>query len=346
MNLTNKACKTDNLQSRILWIDAVRGIAIILVVLGHCTPPFTKLIYGFHVPLFFLISGYVWNSHGSLEFRHSIKKYFARLIKPYFMLCSINLLIAVIIGLITDNNVPIGHYVIGILYSRGTTEWMPNCSPLWYLTAAFISFVIFNLISRLNSKIFIFMMILSGLLSTSLYYFKVVKLPWNIDTALMGVVFITCGYFVKKANIFDAIKGFDLIRKVVFVTGLIAIGIPMVIYNPIDTVDFDGNRYGNVLMMFIGAISIGLTLLYTCQTAKMTGIFSRYLVFMGRNTLFIMGFDYFTGSVASVALSHYGLNNWGSIFVVKMIALSFGILIWNGIVKVIRNEKIKNILSL
>lgn len=39
MNLTNKACKTDNLQSRILWIDAVRGIAIILVVLGHCTPP-------------------------------------------------------------------------------------------------------------------------------------------------------------------------------------------------------------------------------------------------------------------------------------------------------------------
>lgn len=66
-----------------------------------------------------------------------------------------------------------------------------------------------------------------------------------------------------------------------------------------------------------------------------------------KSTKFIMEFDYFTGSVASVALLYYGLNNWGSIFVVKMLVLSsFGILIWSGIVKAIRNEKIKNIMSL
>jgi fucose 4-O-acetylase-like acetyltransferase len=51
--------------NRILWIDVCRGIGILLVVLGHCDPFFNKYIYGFHMPLFFLLSGWLYNKQKS-----------------------------------------------------------------------------------------------------------------------------------------------------------------------------------------------------------------------------------------------------------------------------------------
>lgn len=45
---------------RIAWVDGLRGIAILLVVLGHVNPPFKKIIYGFHMALFFIISGFLF----------------------------------------------------------------------------------------------------------------------------------------------------------------------------------------------------------------------------------------------------------------------------------------------
>ena len=72
---------------RLEWIDALRGLGILLVVLGHVPPSYyiEKAIYGFHMPLLFILSGYLWKKSKSLK----IKKYFQRLIIPYFILCGI-----------------------------------------------------------------------------------------------------------------------------------------------------------------------------------------------------------------------------------------------------------------
>ena len=64
------------MQHRIDWIDALKGFAILSVVIGHCIadsissqtfPEYAALlqmmydaIYSFHMPLFFMISGYVF----------------------------------------------------------------------------------------------------------------------------------------------------------------------------------------------------------------------------------------------------------------------------------------------
>ena len=52
-------------KKRILWADYAKFVAIYLVVLGHADLPFgdsRNFIYLFHLPLFFLISGYFDNS--------------------------------------------------------------------------------------------------------------------------------------------------------------------------------------------------------------------------------------------------------------------------------------------
>ena len=58
------------------WIDSVKGLAIFLVIVGHCIDGYRdagifkqyllefnslhNFIYSFHMPLFFIISGYLF----------------------------------------------------------------------------------------------------------------------------------------------------------------------------------------------------------------------------------------------------------------------------------------------
>lgn len=123
---------------RIAWVDGLRGIAILLVVLGHVNPPFKKIIYGFHMALFFIISGFLFKDCYDKKLSQWIKAYFQRYIVPYFILCGVNFLIEALISICFRAGMfPFNKYLCGILYSYGSTEWMPNCSPLWFLTCLF-----------------------------------------------------------------------------------------------------------------------------------------------------------------------------------------------------------------
>ena len=88
--------------SRLGWIDCLRGIAILLVLIGHLRIfgrvfPFQiyKFINGFHMPLFFMLAGYLFKQER--PFSELIHKIAYRYIIPYFILCGINLLIEIII---------------------------------------------------------------------------------------------------------------------------------------------------------------------------------------------------------------------------------------------------------
>lgn len=49
-----------DLSQRDSSIDIARGISIFLVVWGHANLPLSSLIYTFHIPVFFIISGFVY----------------------------------------------------------------------------------------------------------------------------------------------------------------------------------------------------------------------------------------------------------------------------------------------
>jgi fucose 4-O-acetylase-like acetyltransferase len=74
-----------DMDKRETWVDVVKGIAIYMVVFGHCIQYATpidydyegsilfRLIYGFHMPLFMLISGYLfWISLQKYTFKSGI----------------------------------------------------------------------------------------------------------------------------------------------------------------------------------------------------------------------------------------------------------------------------------
>lgn len=47
--------------NRIVWIDTLKALGIIAVVVGHVVPgTLAKIIFSFHMPLFFFISGFLF----------------------------------------------------------------------------------------------------------------------------------------------------------------------------------------------------------------------------------------------------------------------------------------------
>lgn len=64
---------TSSTQNRIIWIDWAKAILIFLVCVGHFNPPEVQkqLIWGCHMPAFFIISGYLYHRHGALRTLYS-----------------------------------------------------------------------------------------------------------------------------------------------------------------------------------------------------------------------------------------------------------------------------------
>lgn len=318
---------------RELWIDILRGGGILLVVLLHSNPPFNKIVGGFLIPLFFIITGFLWK-------KKRIQQYLHKYITPYFILCAINFLLYSAMLLVKKKEIPICKYILGILYSRGTTEWMPNCSPLWYLTSLFCSTIIFGLIQEINRRsIKTILVVASGFLSAFLSYAEFFKLPWNIDTALMGVVFLYFGYNLRQLKMLEKVKALSLFTRILMLTVIGIIGIISIICNPVKSVNFDGNRYGNVFLMIIGALAICFVLFYFCYRIPWQGMIGKSIAWFGRHTIFIMGFDYFTGSISREILGKLDLENWATVFTVKIIILTVLCLAWNYLISRLNIKK-------
>lgn len=81
---------------RIFWVDNAKGIAILFVVLGHVSylpDTIHKIIYSFHMPLFFILSG-IFLDNGIIKtpFKTFLFKKLRTLMVPFFVFGIINVL--------------------------------------------------------------------------------------------------------------------------------------------------------------------------------------------------------------------------------------------------------------
>ena len=138
-------------KAREKWVDAVKVIACILVVLGHffqsmtkasILPPndlyewFNTTIYYFHVPLFFICSGYLYQKYNKVNSvgswcRNVTKKALALGI-PYAIFTTTTWILK---KMFTNSvNDQIGGF--------GDTLFLHPTAPYWYLYALFFIFIV------------------------------------------------------------------------------------------------------------------------------------------------------------------------------------------------------------
>ena len=145
---------------RLEWLDALRGLGMIFVIIGHMTMPefVQKFVYSFHMPLFFAISGYLYNNHFTK--RWCFRK-IDSLILTYFVWSGIILAIYVFIGacqlrsgvksLILGNGIGVTWFFVCLFfveilgaYIISRTKLMTNtlCSIITISSIAFIGWLV------------------------------------------------------------------------------------------------------------------------------------------------------------------------------------------------------------
>lgn len=341
-----------NENQRLDWIDICRGLGILLVVLGHTTTGLMhKYIYAFHMPLFFVLSGCLWKPFP--DFKSGVCKSLKRYILPYFILSFINLLVETAFLIFKKNSMKIVFkYIIGIIYSRGTVEWMPNCSPLWFLPCLFCVIVIYNFIDNISKNekikniIILFVFGIGYILSLT----KMPKLIWNIDTALVAILFFHIGQIVKtKEKILDeklTVYKFGVVTTLLTILSLISTH-----YNSLEEISFNNNDYGNLALFLLGSIPIILAIILICKKFAVV-CKCNILKFFGKHTLFIMGFDYFSSSIVNMVFNQF-LDieisemsiGWILCFVCKIIILVIGVILWSFVISKVPNKELRKILA-
>lgn len=184
---------------RMLWLDAVKGWGILLVIISHlCVLPHW-MIDGY-IPLFFIAAGITYKRKSSywLEFKSRAK----RLLFPYMFYNFIYLIILLSYYLIKHNNIDLGLSILGILYSKITINYpMTNESvcllganaPMWFLTCMFVTLQLCAFIINKHQILILPIILCLFAIQECSFFF-----PWSFDFALFATLFVFIGNVFKE----------------------------------------------------------------------------------------------------------------------------------------------------
>jgi len=282
-------------ESRLEYIDMVKGIGIILVVIGHSTYVSDQTITwlaSFHMPLFFIISGLLFAYKGSEkeEFASYAKKRFCGMMIPYFWFSLIY----------------IGVYFY-YLYAH------PEIMDMLFIQSAAIQAVSFYGISVL--------WFLPTIFVGELCFYGLIKRCPRVAGRVIGAICIVIPVFGKKAvesyipmdsglqwtwlgnfmlavlRVFPAVvflllgyEAYELLKRYRLKAAWeILLGIGCLILN--GAIAFANGRvdmhylvFNNLVLFYLGALSAALGLILIFRNVKKIWILS----FLGANSLIVM----------------------------------------------------------
>lgn len=245
---------------RINWIDVARGIGIILVIQGHALSAlvYRHFIYAFHMPLFFFISGLLFDYKKyslSVTFKKSVKG----ILVPYVGFALLSYFFWWIENANFQFEIPAFlNHLYGILYGNSSSLFFNIV--LWFLPCLFITKMGFALLSNIIKKeklIIVSLLAFSFLGYFAFVYLPDLALPFGIESALTAIVFFGGGS-ILKTNYLKTID-FKINKNLLIVLGLslavliISSQVNFDIYGR--QIDIRLNNLGNYFLFYIGAIS-------------------------------------------------------------------------------------------
>lgn len=264
------------------YIDYAKGIGIILMIMGHIGfgQKFDIWIHSFHMPLFFVISGVLYRKPDDM--RQHIRKRIRSLLVPYTCWGGVYTLLSLItVGYLDAEK------VMHLLWEN--TRPLPITSVLWFFTALFFADIIFYFIMAFIKNGF-WRCLLCIAVSLSGVFFATYlpyRLPWAIDSGMVGVAFFYLGYSFEK--VIQKEDGLINSYSTIIVICILSIAASMFAFisSPINMRE---GTYGNPMLFFFVAGALCIVIIYWCLILekKFAGkgkVFFRLLSYIGRKSI-------------------------------------------------------------
>jgi len=260
------------------YIDMLKGFGIFLVVLGHTHigEEMAKFIFSFHMPLFFFISGFLFNK--DIPFIIFLKSKFKRIINPYLFFSLSSFLLYWIPAKIrnVDNIIGWKEFLLGTTLGLSDPPFLSWNIVLWYLPALFCLLILAYTISKCPGKIGIIIIVILTLTGFWLSKFNLLYFPYSINSVLSVLPFFYIGLIMKNVKITGILKLSAII------IGAFLLGFICLIHNGI--VDVRINQLGNPFLFLINASSFIIVFFFIFQMIPTFKI----IRWLGLNSLAIM----------------------------------------------------------
>ena len=128
-------------KNRVQYFDIARGIAMICIILGHLNNSLiNRVVFTFHVPIFFFISGYFMNSKCGIK--DYARNKLRTLIVPYIVTCIVIIILGTLKGFIQGDAISeLGRWSYAAVYGAGDSYnepfYIPGIGAIWFLWATF-----------------------------------------------------------------------------------------------------------------------------------------------------------------------------------------------------------------
>lgn len=290
------------------WVDVAKGIGIFLVVYGHMARGvyradlgfneeffvfFDRLIYSFHMPLFFVLSGIFFLS--SVD-KRTTKNYIITkvdtLIYPFIIWSVIQGSIQVLLS--SQTNSSIGFNDVFSMF------WRPQ-QQMWYLYCLFSISVFFLLLHKCKLLNFKYIILIFIVLNVSQLY----DLRILMYITKYGVYFLL-GICIQQYNLFDKITSMPLkFIGVLIITFIISFSASF--------------RESNVLLsLYLSVVGSSLVILIA---NKIKGPPSKFLAYVGRYSLNIYLMHILCGTGVRIILDKlFHIDNAYFIFSMAVLA--------------------------
>lgn len=186
---------------RLSWLDVLKGIGIILVVIGHVyqNSAVFNWIYSFHMPLFFFAAGWVYKEKPILV---DLKRRVQTIVVPYF---SFGFLVLIYWQLIErrfrSSDMSFIDSLLGLISGEyGKLDFNVH---LWFLPCFFMTVVLFNILVDFGHKKNAY--IVATVMSIVYIVLSLPELLWGIDRVFKYIAFYACGTFMA-----DMIGNFEI----------------------------------------------------------------------------------------------------------------------------------------
>lgn len=288
------------MSKRIEYIDIARGVGILLVVMGHndfsLVSPFAyKLIYSFHMPLFFFLSGYFLNT--AIGFWDFFKKRFNTLIKPYLFTLFLIYFISLSFGRIGFPTTIVR--IVKSLYGTGSyIDWV----QLWFLPHLFVvslyAFVFYAILVKVNNRYVRWAVLLLTLGISSLFLQKFYPFPLSVfgkSYELWGLPFsldlvLLSGFFFILGSETRQVTTEKIFGNWIF---LLVTGTTMIVLNVLfpARIDFNTRTYESFVINTVESIAgILFVLAVSRQIELRTEKLASFFKYVGKISLIILIF--------------------------------------------------------
>ena len=189
-------------KERLHYIDIAKGIVIICIILGHLgISKINRIVFTFHVPVFFFITGFFTNKKRTLA--DFIKTKFRNLIVPYIVTCLVMIMIGTLEGFLRgEASKSFIKWSYASLYGAGDSYskpfYIPAIGAIWFLWASFWGGIFLRISLEFNKYVrisFLAALFIFGYYSRGLCWF-----PLSIQAGACAAFFMYIGWLIKDIS--------------------------------------------------------------------------------------------------------------------------------------------------